>query len=115
MVEIALGGEAIKAVPPDELILELFGMTSCADLHRYRPIGADNFANRILIRAIGYAGLPQQFSTISYIWKGNPLLEGQPPPLGSLKVVGADGADPLSIDVIEGACYAALDYGQLLI
>ncbi|PWW72477.1 hypothetical protein C7212DRAFT_348096 [Tuber magnatum] len=115
MVKIVLGGEAIKEVPLDELRVEPFDITYCANLHRYRFIDTDALINGNLLRVIEYAELPERFATISYIWKGNPLLEGHPPPLGSFKVVGADRADPVSIDVIKNACCAALHYKQLLI
>ncbi|PUU79342.1 hypothetical protein B9Z19DRAFT_1081978 [Tuber borchii] len=115
MVNTILGGEAIIEVPLDKLRTEPFDITSCANLHRYRFIDTDAFANQNLLRVIEYAELPERFSTISYVWKGNPLLEGQQPPLGSFRVVGADKADPVSIDVVKSACYVALHYDQLLI
>jgi len=115
MVKTILGGEAIIEVPLDKLRVEPFDITSCANLHRYRFIDTAAFANQNLLRVIEYAELPERFSTISYVWKGNPLLEGQQPPLGSFGVVGADKADPVSIDVVKSACYAALHHDQLLI
>ena len=115
MAKTILGGEAIIEVPLDKLRVEPFDITSCAKLHRYRFIDTAAFANKNLLRVIEYAELPERFSTISYVWRGNPLLEGQQPPLGSFGVVGAENADPVSIDVVKSACYAALHYDQLLI
>ena len=115
MAKTILGGEAIIEIPLDKLRIEPFDITSCANLYRYRFIDAAAFANKNLLRVIEYAELPERFSTISYVWKGNPLLEGQQPPLGSFGVVGAERADPVSIDVVKSACYAALHYDQLLI
>jgi len=115
MAKIVLGGEVIIEVPLDRLRVEPFDITSCANMHRYRFIDTAAFANQNLLRVVEYAELPERFSTISYVWKGNPLLEGQQPPLGAFAVVGAARADPVSIDVVKSACYAALHYDQLLI
>ena len=115
MAKTILGGEAIIEVPLDKLRVEPFDITSCANLHRYRFIDTTAFTNQNLLRVIEYTELPERFSTISYVWKGNPLLEGQQPPLGLFEVVGAEKADPVSIDVVKSACYAALHYNQLLI
>ncbi|RPA89767.1 hypothetical protein L873DRAFT_1720469 [Choiromyces venosus 120613-1] len=115
MVKIVLGGEAIKEVSLDKLKVEPFDITDCANLQRYRFIDADAFVNGNLLRVIEYVELPERFSTISYIWKGNPLREGEEPPIGSFTVVGAERADPVSIDVVKSACHTALHYNQSLV
>ena len=115
MARNILGGEAIIEVSLDKLRVEPFDITSCANLHHYRFIDAAAFTNQNLLRVIEYTELPERFSTICHVWRGNPLLEGQQPPLGSFGVVGAEGGEPVSIDVVKSACYAALHYDQLLI
>lgn len=50
---------------------------------------------------------PFKYSTISYVWKGNPLIKTVGGHAGYLNVKGAEDADPISINLLRCTCIAS--------
>ncbi|KAI1113980.1 hypothetical protein F5Y14DRAFT_416525 [Nemania sp. NC0429] len=56
---------------------------------------------------------PFKYSTISYVWKGNPPITTVGDHRGYLKVKGAEDADPISIELLRCTCVASLQEDEI--
>ncbi|CAG9997121.1 unnamed protein product [Clonostachys byssicola] len=77
---------------------------------RYRFVECSSFVRREALRVIEFVDLPKQpYSTVSYVWRG--LIRDEEDTSPIMSVDGAEGADPISIEVFRLACVASLKRG----
>ena len=84
---------------------------------RFRFIDCAAFIDDNLLRVVECENIQNvPYSAISYVWRGNQLLDHDPP-LGLFSVVVPQdeiSGDPISIDVLRAACMAALQISSYI-
>ncbi|RFU77883.1 hypothetical protein TARUN_4351 [Trichoderma arundinaceum] len=87
-----------------------------ATKHRYRFLDGDALAHKATIRVLEFEHLPTlPYAVISYVWRGVPPHPDAKSPLPNIHVEGAEGADPISVDVLRLVSLAAEQHGCTLI
>ncbi|KAI9166418.1 hypothetical protein HJFPF1_02519 [Paramyrothecium foliicola] len=86
-----------------EALISHAGLSPC----RFRFLDCRTFAQRESLRLLEFSELPaQDYSAVSYVWRG--LKTSNVVPSESVAIEGADGADPISIEVLRLACVTSL-------
>ncbi|KAL7958582.1 hypothetical protein V8C34DRAFT_282683 [Trichoderma compactum] len=89
-------------------------ITSQATPRRLRFIDCEALIKDSMLHIYEYTQLPNdQYSAISYVWKGLQTLDGSTTKI--FNVAGAEDADPISIDVLRTACLASLVFQSHLL
>ncbi|KAF3067709.1 hypothetical protein CFAM422_008517 [Trichoderma lentiforme] len=84
--------------------------------HRYRFLDGDALAHKSTIRVLEYEDLPSvPYAVISYVWRGLSARPDEQSLLPSIHVTGAEGADPISVDVLRLVALAAERHGCNLV
>ncbi|PTB63663.1 hypothetical protein BBK36DRAFT_1143378 [Trichoderma citrinoviride] len=92
--------------------LSLTGATK----HRFRFIDGDALAHNSIIHVLEFETLPTSpYAVISYVWRGLPPLPNETSTLPKINVKGAEGADPISVEVLKIVSLAAERQGCKLI
>ena len=106
-------GSCVLQVPFESLAAAPISLVQAeAPACRLRFVDCRSFVDRESLRILQFKELPaQKYSAISYIWKGRKPKTPIKPPLGWIIIDGADGADPICIDVLRLACLTSLRLG----
>lgn len=101
-------------IPFNLLTLEPVSLSNIAPA-RFRFVDARSLAEGDRLRVIETSELPKKrYVAISYVWRAPP-----PPPgtvIGpTMSILGANNADPISVEVLRDICRAALKVGSSLI
>jgi hypothetical protein len=92
--------------------LSLIGATK----YRFRFLDGDALAHKSTIRVLEFEDLPKiPYAVISYVWRGLPPHANVKSSLPNIHVEGAEGADPISVDVLRLVSLAAERKGCSLI
>jgi len=101
-------------IPFNFLTLEPVSLSNIAPA-RFRFVDARSLAEGDSLRVVEMSELPKKrYVAISYVWRAPP-----PPPgtvIGpTMSILGANNADPISVEVLRDICRAALKLGSSLI
>ncbi|KAL9481013.1 hypothetical protein ACSS6W_005799 [Trichoderma asperelloides] len=87
-----------------------------ATKYRFRFLDGDALAHKSTIHVLEFEQLPAEpYAVISYVWRGLAAHPDAESPLPNIHVEGAQGADPISVDVLRLISLAAEKYGCRLI
>ncbi|TFA98404.1 hypothetical protein CCMA1212_009826 [Trichoderma ghanense] len=87
-----------------------------ATKHKFRFIDGDALAHKSSIHVLEFEHLPSApYAVISYVWRGLPPLPNDKPTLPKITVKGAEGADPISVEVLKIVSLAAERQGCKLV
>lgn len=79
-------------------------------------MNVDALAHKSTIHVLEFEQLPTEpYAVISYVWRGLPAHPDVKSPLPNIHVEGAEGADPISVEVLRLISLAAEKYGCRLI
>ncbi|KAL7943698.1 hypothetical protein V8C42DRAFT_328210 [Trichoderma barbatum] len=110
-----LGGKTILHIHFDDIIDQPLSLTG-ATAHRYRFLDCDALAHKSTIHVLEFEDLPSvPYAVISYVWRGLPPHPNVKSPLPNIHVEGAEGADPISVDVLRLVSIAAEQHGCKLV
>lgn len=85
-------------------------VTPHATSKRYRLLDCRLFVSNNILQICEFANFPHvEYSAISYVWRGNVPDPGSTSP--TFSVLGAEAADPISVEVLMHACTASLSRG----
>ncbi|KAL7931784.1 hypothetical protein V8C35DRAFT_309511 [Trichoderma chlorosporum] len=110
-----LGGKTILHIGFGDIVDQPLSLTG-ATAHRFRFINCDALAHKSTIHVLEFEDLPAlPYAVISYVWRGLPARPDEKSPLPSIHVEGAEGADPISVDVLRLVSLAAEQHGCKLL
>lgn len=94
-----------------------FDLSGKATAQKYRFVDAESLLERNSLDIYEYKELPSiPYTTVSYVWDGVSKQKDAPPPVGfSVQGKGKLAGDPITIEVIQLACRAAVARGTKLL
>ncbi|KAL6864589.1 hypothetical protein J3F83DRAFT_742346 [Trichoderma novae-zelandiae] len=108
-------GKTILHISFADIIDQPLSLTG-ATKHRFRFLDGDALANKSAIHVLEFEQLPSApYAVISYVWRGLPPLPDEKSTLPKINVKGAEGADPISVEVLKIVSLAAERQGCRLI
>ncbi|KAL6901156.1 hypothetical protein GGI43DRAFT_404158 [Trichoderma evansii] len=108
-------GKTILHINFGDIIDQPLALTG-ATKFRFRFLDIGALVHESAIHVLEFEQLPvEPYAIISYVWRGLPPQPGVKSPLPNIHVQGAEGADPISVDVLRLISLAAENYGCGLI
>lgn len=108
-------GKTILHINFSDIIDQPLSLTG-ATAHRFRFLDTDALAHKSTIHVLEFEDLPSlPYAVISYVWRGLARDPDEKSPLPYIHVEGAEGADPISVDVLRLVSLAAEHHGCKLI
>ncbi|KAH6608270.1 hypothetical protein Trco_004583 [Trichoderma cornu-damae] len=108
-------GRTILHINFSDIVDQPLSLTG-ATRYRFRFLDGDALAHKSTIHVLEFEHLPAlPYAVISYVWRGLPARPDAKSPLPSIHVEGAEGADPISVDVLRLVSLAAERRGCRLI
>lgn len=114
-MKMADTGKTILHINFADIVDQPLSLTG-ATKHRFRFIDGDALAHKSTIHVLEFEHLPlAPYAVISYVWRGLPPLPDEKSTLPKINVKGAEGADPISVEVLKIVSLAAERQGCKLI
>ncbi|KAH0496122.1 hypothetical protein TgHK011_003501 [Trichoderma gracile] len=112
---MADSGKTILHINFADIVDQPLSLTG-ATKRRFRFIDGDALAHKSVIHVLEFEHLPSApYAVISYVWRGLPPLPNEKSTLPKINVKGAEGADPISVEVLKIVSLAAEEQGCKLI